>query len=235
MAQTGSAQREPSMEEILASIRRIIEDSDAVRSPSDDGIPADVEVASPQATPAVAPMEAADDTEIVAFRAGLDERGRDEQPEYSADEATVDDEDPSEPELSAPQGAQIHPLRGDTRPLEPVAYSSPLDQEAAPEAPSFRDEEEVQETDIAAPTAVSHESDIADDGRQALISEQTGRQVAAAFGELSEAFASSRRRSFDEMAEEMLRPMLQDWLDNNLPTLVERLVRDEIERVARGS
>ena len=35
------------------------------------------------------------------------------------------------------------------------------------------------------------------------------------------------------MAEEMLRPMLQDWLDNNLPTLVERLVREEIERVAR--
>ncbi|MBZ9917266.1 DUF2497 domain-containing protein, partial [Mesorhizobium sp. BR1-1-7] len=30
-------------------------------------------------------------------------------------------------------------------------------------------------------------------------------------------------------------PMLQDWLDNNLPTLVERLVREEIERVARGA
>jgi cell pole-organizing protein PopZ len=28
--------------------------------------------------------------------------------------------------------------------------------------------------------------------------------------------------------------MLQDWLDNNLPLLVERLVREEIERVARG-
>jgi hypothetical protein len=37
------------------------------------------------------------------------------------------------------------------------------------------------------------------------------------------------------MAEDMLRPMLQDWLDNNLPTLVERLVREEIERVARGA
>jgi cell pole-organizing protein PopZ len=70
--------------------------------------------------------------------------------------------------------------------------------------------------------------------RTPLTSEQTGRQVAAAFGELSEAFAASRRRSFDEMAEEMLRPMLQDWLDNNLPHLVERLVREEIERIARG-
>ena len=67
-----------------------------------------------------------------------------------------------------------------------------------------------------------------------IVSEATGRQVAAAFGELSDAFAANRRKSFDEMAEEMLRPMLQDWLDDNLPTLVERLVREEIERVARG-
>jgi cell pole-organizing protein PopZ len=42
------------------------------------------------------------------------------------------------------------------------------------------------------------------------------------------------RRSFDDIAAEILRPMLQDWLDNNLPTLVERLVREEIERVVRG-
>jgi cell pole-organizing protein PopZ len=33
----------------------------------------------------------------------------------------------------------------------------------------------------------------------------------------------------------MLRPMHQDWLDDNLPGLVERLVREEIERVARGA
>lgn len=72
-------------------------------------------------------------------------------------------------------------------------------------------------------------------GRPAIVSEHTGRQVAAAFGELSEAFANRSKKTFDEMAEDMLRPMLQDWLDNNLPTLVERLVREEIERVARGA
>jgi hypothetical protein len=32
---------------------------------------------------------------------------------------------------------------------------------------------------------------------------------------------------------EMLRPMLKAWLDDNLPSLVERLVRAEIERVTR--
>lgn len=70
--------------------------------------------------------------------------------------------------------------------------------------------------------------------RPAIISEHTGRQVSAAFEELSDAFAKSRHRSFDDIAEEMMRPMLQDWLDNNLPVLVERLVREEIDRVARG-
>jgi len=29
--------------------------------------------------------------------------------------------------------------------------------------------------------------------------------------------------------------MLTQWLDDNLPTLVERLVREEIERVSRGN
>lgn len=68
-----------------------------------------------------------------------------------------------------------------------------------------------------------------------IISERAGRQVAAAFDELSDAFSQTRQKSFDEMAEDMMRPMLQDWLDNNLPVLVERLVREEIDRVARGA
>ncbi|NTG48689.1 DUF2497 domain-containing protein [Agrobacterium rhizogenes] len=67
-----------------------------------------------------------------------------------------------------------------------------------------------------------------------LMSEAAGAQVARSFGELAAAIDGSERRSLDQIAEEMLRPMLQDWLDDNLPTLVERLVREEIERVARG-
>jgi len=37
----------------------------------------------------------------------------------------------------------------------------------------------------------------------------------------------------EEMTRELLRGMLKQWLDANLPGLVERLVREEIERVAR--
>ena len=38
----------------------------------------------------------------------------------------------------------------------------------------------------------------------------------------------------ESLTREMLRPMIKTWLDENLPSLVERLVRAEIQRVARG-
>jgi cell pole-organizing protein PopZ len=104
--------------------------------------------------------------------------------------------------------------------------SSSIDESGS--ASEVRPRNIASDSDAPAPA----ESNVA---RPAIISEQASRQVAAAFGELSEAFAARSKKTFDEMAEEMMRPMLQDWLDNNLPTLVERLVREEIERVARGA
>jgi cell pole-organizing protein PopZ len=68
----------------------------------------------------------------------------------------------------------------------------------------------------------------------AIVSAATVEHVSRSFSDLAAAIDGQERRSLDEMAEEMLRPMLKDWLDDNLPTLVERLVREEIERVARG-
>lgn len=67
-----------------------------------------------------------------------------------------------------------------------------------------------------------------------LVSGRTGELVGASFDELAQAIRDGELRSLEDMAQELLRPMLQDWLDDNLPKLVERLVREEIERVARG-
>ncbi|NTF07316.1 DUF2497 domain-containing protein [Agrobacterium rubi] len=67
-----------------------------------------------------------------------------------------------------------------------------------------------------------------------LISAAAGAQIQRSFGELAEMFDGVERPTVEQMAQDMLRPMLQDWLEDNLPTLVERLVREEIERVARG-
>ena len=43
----------------------------------------------------------------------------------------------------------------------------------------------------------------------------------------------SGETSLEGMVREMLRPMLSDWLDKNLPGMVERLVKAEIARIAR--
>lgn len=56
-------------------------------------------------------------------------------------------------------------------------------------------------------------------------------------GEVSGAFDRLKRSAMDDIdakTEAILRPMLREWLDDNLPNMVERLVREEIERVARG-
>jgi uncharacterized protein len=67
-----------------------------------------------------------------------------------------------------------------------------------------------------------------------LLSEPTSNAVAASFGRLSVAPLQEERDAepaLDHVLRETLRPMLQAWLDEHLPTLVERLVQDEIARV----
>lgn len=67
-----------------------------------------------------------------------------------------------------------------------------------------------------------------------LISAATDAAVGNAFNTLAHTVLSSNGRTLDDLVKEMLRPMLKAWLDDNLPTIVERLVRSEIERVSRG-
>lgn len=201
LQQTAAGQREPSMEEILASIRRIIEDSDAVRTSEETVIP--------QAANAPSSTVQARTSEVEAFRDELREEApvppaETVEPEAADFAATPVSALDHEPEVADEIHATIEPA--------PVVNAWTPAPSAPRQAPS---------AELETP-------------KQSIISEVAGRQVAAAFGELSDAFAATRRRSFDEVAEDMMRPMLQEWLDNNLPTLVEKLVREEIERVARG-
>jgi cell pole-organizing protein PopZ len=68
----------------------------------------------------------------------------------------------------------------------------------------------------------------------AILSNEADRAVTRAFGDLNRGVLSQNVRSLEDVVQEMLRPMLKAWLDDNLPRIVERLVRMEIERVARG-
>jgi cell pole-organizing protein PopZ len=56
----------------------------------------------------------------------------------------------------------------------------------------------------------------------------------SAFNSLAHTVLGNNARTLEDLVKEMLRPMLKGWLDDNLPTMVERIVRAEIERVSRG-
>ena len=71
-------------------------------------------------------------------------------------------------------------------------------------------------------------------GRGPLLSSATSAVVNSAFNALAHTVLVQNARTLEDLVREMLRPMLKTWLDDNLPGLVERLVRAEIERVARG-
>jgi cell pole-organizing protein PopZ len=67
-----------------------------------------------------------------------------------------------------------------------------------------------------------------------LVSDQTDMAVNSSFQGLGIARSMPTSQAVEAMARDMLRPMLKEWLDSHLPTLVEKLVRAEIERVVRG-
>jgi cell pole-organizing protein PopZ len=67
-----------------------------------------------------------------------------------------------------------------------------------------------------------------------LLSDGTNTAVSGAFSALAHTILAQNARTLEDLVAEMLRPMLKEWLDDNLPSLVERLVQEEIQRVARG-
>ena len=69
---------------------------------------------------------------------------------------------------------------------------------------------------------------------RALLSSTTADAVDNAFNSLAHTVLGNNARTLEDLVKEMLRPMLKSWLDDNLPGLVDRIVRAEIERVSRG-
>jgi hypothetical protein len=77
--------------------------------------------------------------------------------------------------------------------------------------------------------------------RDRILSSATSGAAAAAFAQLGALPRERRRegelplggvdRTLEDIVRDMLRPLLQTWLDENLPGIVERLVREEIARV----
>ena len=86
----------------------------------------------------------------------------------------------------------------------------------------------------ASPVAPPQESSPASAEEEPLVSPATDAALESAFNALSASIALQSSGRIEAMTREILRPMLKTWLDDNLPGLVERLVRAEIQRVARA-
>ena len=121
---------------------------------------------------------------------------------------------------------------------EPVAQASAtVDQEPAPveDAPSASPPSATRSDPPSRTPEPRGEDHGSAPSLDALVSSATTASVGQAFNILSHTIMSQNAHTLEDLVREMLRPMLKAWLDDNLPPLVERLVRTEIERVARGS
>lgn len=203
MTQAAKAQ-EPSMEEILASIRRIIADDDMSKTAAGAPPPAS---AAPSRPAAVTPPPPAPEPPPI-FQAP-----------------------PPEPEIPQPEPvADILDLTEDMRaPAEPASFRT-ID--AQPdvmfsEPPAAKDEPDDAHLEAA-------RQELAASMSESLLSSRTAAAVDTAFNTLAQTVLVQNARTLEDLVREMLRPMLKSWLDDNLPGLVERLVRAEIERVSRG-
>ncbi|MFN7011864.1 MAG: PopZ family protein [Allorhizobium sp.] len=284
MAQPSVA-REPSMEEILASIRRIIESNDPggnqpassgtapIYGDAEDELHGDIRLTiDDEDAYAAAEMVAANDpgpaqvqAPVISAAVDADKsrnisladlaarvRSASERVDRPAvAEMAADDMTAAAPRAESPvmtsrmaelRAAMPRVAEPQPQPQVPAVHAvAVVVDEDAFEAAAMADVEAAaalapQPQAEAQPMAVSPAPERAEAGQdlKSLVSAATIEQVSRSFGELAAAIDGQQRRSLDEMAEEMLRPMLQEWLDDNLPTLVERLVREEIERVARG-
>lgn len=249
MTQPAKSQ-EPSMEEILASIRRIIADDDASKPsarPADPPKPAGwasssrASAASPVTPPPVEP-------EFGAPEAEAEDLG---SPPLQDPDILDLTESMTSPALDEPTPVREPPPRREPvrlpepAPVEKVESHSQSD-EAGPEPePILDDISDVEdELSFAAATVDSSEPESFSEGgrvgvpgvseRGQLLSGATSAAVDSAFNALAQTVLVQNARTLEDLVREMLRPMLKTWLDDNLPGLVERLVRSEIERVARG-
>jgi hypothetical protein len=219
MTQTAKAQ-EPSMEEILASIRRIIAD--------DDAKPAKGPTAASESAPAKQPAAAAPATSAPAPA----KPAAAPTPKPATPAANSQDEiDAMLAELDGPPKATPKPAASQPAAPEVLDLTESMTTPATPSpgpAPSFRT------IDANSDVVFANRPEPPPMPDRGLISSETVKAVDSAFNTLAHTVIGQNARTLEDLVREMLRPMLKSWLDDNLPGMVERIVRAEIERVSRG-
>jgi uncharacterized protein len=212
-----STTREPTMEEILASIRRIIEDGNEA---------AEEIVAS-------APETAAAPEEVAEFQQEFGREAIAESLQHAGAMTALGHK------IGAKNAAPL--IEAEFHRAAPPEPKPPLPASEPEQTISHEEEKmaavehvELHREDRFEPVPAPVAETPFERQLRPILSDMAGRQVSAAFSDLTSAIEKERQQSLAEIAEDMIRPMLQEWLDNNLPTMVERLVREEIERVSRS-
>ncbi|WP_458761030.1 PopZ family protein [Afipia sp. TerB] len=250
MNQPAKAQ-EPSMEEILASIRRIISDDEA--KPAAAAAPAKPEPAKPTVAKTEPPRPApVPESKPAAPKPAAATQVKAPEPAPAPKPAAAPAEKNSQAEIDAMMASFDAPA-----PAAPAATSASdeadsdvfelTEQMAMPELPPVAFQKVEPEDDLefaesasaAAPRATridppSYGQSVREPDMQSMLSSTAAASVESAFNALASTVLSNNARTLEDLVKDMLRPMLKSWLDDNLPGLVERIVRAEIERVSRG-
>ena len=227
MADENDPQQEPSMEDILASIRRILSEDEqeeaSVASSADPG----VDLASePAPTPEPRPgSEPELESELDMAAEGMEEELGSPAPEPE----TVIEQPETVPQ--EPESALVSETKTESVPASESESATEIPMPSPAEDPMFEDILELTEQMIAQPPS--------DVGAGAPILSGTAQGSATdTLQELAKALLSrrdiaigSRELTLEGLIREILRPLLREWLDENLPYLIERLVKKEIDHM----
>lgn len=229
------SQQEPTMEEILASIRRIISEDEEEQDGS-----LDEAVVNREGFDADEAAEAAGEDDDFESMAG-DDMGDVIDDEMSAVADDMDDigDLGDIDDLGDMDDVSLGSLDDDDDLSSGVQDDDVLELTDRVEEP-VEDDFAVEEPEPVA--AAEDDVEFVDDSlgadeEESLLSTEAAGAAAASFGALAQNIAVSRGqgRTLEELVQQMLQPMLKDWLDTNLPPMVEDLVREEIERIAKRS
>ena len=153
---------------------------------------------------------------------------------FSSDDETPDEDGAEDNDDDAGAASEAASSDGGDEETESTAFNDPAETVAddfATEPDSDSDAEE--STSMAMPAESKHQSPAltSDDN---LLSQDSDEIVHGAFSALAHTILAQNARTLEDLVSEMLQPMLKGWLDDNLPSLVERLVKEEIDRVSRN-
>ena len=242
--------QEPSMEEILASIRRIIADDEAKPPIAEKAAGSAASIKPEKSSAAAPPAKAPAMNDIPPSAIAAPQSGATKAPPPPAAPAPVASAaSNSQNDIDAMlAGLDEATSEAEIRPPQPDGEVFDLtDEMALPDPPlaSFHKidpEDDLEFTETAAARAGFRQPAFepppfespAVPPQQQILSRSTVSAVESAFNTLANTVLSNNARTLEDLVKEMLRPMLKSWLDDNLPGLVERIVKAEIERVSRG-